>query len=515
MKKLLSTLLCMSAVTGIVPTSAGAVSEPIYIEDGAESWSKTFISGDINDDGKLSIADAVILQQCLMNSYSPDDDLELDESKLDVNFDGVFDVFDMVQMRQNVLYPENAPRQEWAIDMLECAGFPADETEVIITSYQEMIKYFSTFMEDVDMREIFKYIQRYNPEFFEENNLILKPFRQERGNGVFYEVVGTARVNYTDDDKTFNGILCGINPSYEQDKALYPVTDTPMLAQITVPKYQCVDGDEAGCLDISEIFAPDISSCSYTSPDGETELYITQESFLLTGGINLYLKNPDGSFAPLTHLFTDDGCCPFNDEGEWFTDNDGNSVFGDRENFTITWKDNGVVIDHRADGDLWEKKGVTFDGEVTEYPTYNYSYEKWREEEYEFGNNHVYKSPDGEHALYIRQYEVTSVGGNHVNIEVSQKASDGSCKPVEHSFISPSNRFNHDEPFYPFDQNLTEWSKDDEGNDVISNISDTIGEPSFRLTWKEDCVVVEYADGYNPYTPEKGYSWNTYTIQYE
>ncbi|MDE6666633.1 MAG: dockerin type I repeat-containing protein, partial [Ruminococcus sp.] len=97
MKKLLNTLLCLSVMTGIVPTIAGAVEEPIYINDGAENWSKTVISGDVNDDGKLSIADAVILQQCLMNSYSPDDDFELDESKLDINFDGVFDIFDMVQ----------------------------------------------------------------------------------------------------------------------------------------------------------------------------------------------------------------------------------------------------------------------------------------------------------------------------------------------------------------------------------------------------------------------------------
>ncbi|MDE6779941.1 MAG: dockerin type I repeat-containing protein [Ruminococcus sp.] len=515
MKKLLSTLLCLSAITGIIPTSAGAVSEPIYIEDGAESWSKTVISGDINDDGKLSIADAVILQQCLMNSYSPDD-FELDESRLDVNFDGVFDAFDLIQMRQNILDPENAPRQEWAIDILQCEGFPDDETAVVITSHQEMIKYLATFMEDVDMREIMKYNLRYDYKFFEENNLILKPFRQERGNGIFYEVAAAGRMNYADEDVTFNGILFLINPSYEQEKSLYPVTNAPMLAQIAVPKYQCVDGDEAGCLDISHIFAPDISSYSYTSPDGETELYVTQEAFLLGGSVDLYLKNPDGSFTPLTYLSTDDGCCPFNDKGEWFTDNDGNSVFGDRENFTITWKDNGVIIDHRFEGDLWEKKGVTFDGEVTEYPTYNYSYVKWREEEYEIFNNHVYKSPDGEHALYIEQYgDSKSVYGPHTKIEISQKASDGSCKLASTTYVSSIERGIYADCFYPFDQNLTEWSKDDEGNDVISNISETTGEPTFRLTWKEDCVVVEYIRGYNPYPPTSGYSWESTTIKYE
>ena len=109
MKKLLSTLLSISVIAGAIPMGASAKSEPIYIENGAESWSKTVISGDINDDGNLNIADAVILQQCLMNNYSNEDDIELDESRLDINFDGVFDVFDMVQMRQFVIHPENAP----------------------------------------------------------------------------------------------------------------------------------------------------------------------------------------------------------------------------------------------------------------------------------------------------------------------------------------------------------------------------------------------------------------------
>ncbi|MDE6666214.1 MAG: hypothetical protein K2K14_08540, partial [Ruminococcus sp.] len=300
------------------------------------------------------------------------------------------------------------------------------------------------------------------------------------------------------------------------DTGLYPVTNTPMLAQVTVPKSQSSADDKSGFLNFFELFASDMSQCSYTSPDGETEIYITQEAFLLGSDVDLYLKNSDGSFTLLTYLSTDDGCCPFSYNGEWFTDNDGNSVFGDRENFTITWKDNGVIIDHRIDGGLWEKKGVTFDGEVTEYPTYNYSYVKWREEEYEFGNNHVYKSPDGEHALYIEQYgDSKSPYGPHTKTEISQKASDGSCKLASTTYVSSIERGIYADCFYPFDQNLTEWSKDDEGNDVISNISETTGEPTFRLTWKKDCVVVEYISGYNPYPPTSGYSWETVTIQYE
>lgn len=388
MKKLLSMITGLSVITGVAPMCAGAVSEPIYIEDGAESKSGTIICGDVNNDGSLNIADAVILQRCLMNNYSHEGDSEFDESRLDVNFDGVFDVFDLVQMRQTVLHPETAPRQEWTIDTikidkLENEGFSLSESGDIITTYaeyQNMLKFFSTF-EDTDLIEVLEKNQRYDEKFFEENNLILQPFRQDRGNGVFYEVVGTARLNDSryDDEETFSGIALGINQSYKEEVGLYPATDTPMLLQLTVPKYQCVDGDEAGYLDISKFFAPDISSCSYTFPDisscsytspySETEIYIIQKSFLLAGNIDLYLKNPDGSFTYLTYLATDDGCQPFSNNGEWSVDDDGNKVFGDGERYSITWHQDGVTLDHLIDN-AWEKVFVSFDGETIQRESY-------------------------------------------------------------------------------------------------------------------------------------------------
>ena len=368
MKKLLSTLLSISVIAGALPIGAGAVSETVQIEDAPESWSETVISGDVNTDGKLSVADAVILQRCLMGNYSPESDTDFDVLRLDINFDGSFDIFDMVQMRKFVLNPDEAPAQEWVIDALEDDTFFEDEAEVVVTTQEEFIEYLSLIMKDVD---IAKYTEKYNRDFFKENNLILKLFRQERGNGVYYKITASGRVNYNNKDLNFTGICLFMDSQYEHDTALYPVTNIPMFVQVTIPKSQCCENEEAGCLDVSQILAPDKSSYSYTSPDGETELYITQSAFLLGSDVDLYRKNPDGSFTYLTSLATDDGCCPFNCNGEWFTDDEGNSVFGDKTNFTITWQDNGVIIDHKIDCDIWEKKGVTFDGEVTEYPTYN------------------------------------------------------------------------------------------------------------------------------------------------
>ncbi len=380
MKKLLSTLLCLSVMTGIVPLSSSAVSEPIYIEDGAESWSKTVISGDINDDGQVSMSDLVILHRYFMNGNIPSDDdyedsADIMKERLDINFDGCFDIFDMVQMRQTVLHPETALTQTWAIDAFNSdINFSVPETledvNTVLTSYDEMSAYLSTITTNSD--EIQKYLDRYNETFFEENNLILEPFIQERGNGVFYEVSAAGRFNNMHRyGGIFNGILFAMTTCYQQDICLYPVTNAPMLAQVTVPKSQSSADDKTGGLDVSKFFEPDMSTCSYTSPDGEKEIYITQKSFLLAGDVNLYLKNPDGSFTYLTYLATDDGCQPFGKNGEWSVDEEGNNVFSDGERYSITWKPDGVVLDHLIDCGVWENIFVSFDGETIQRESYD------------------------------------------------------------------------------------------------------------------------------------------------
>lgn len=382
MKKLLSTLLCLSVVTGIAPLNSSALSEPIYIEDGAESKSGVIVCGDIDNNGQVSMSDLVTMYRYFMNgNVSPDDDYEdsanIITERLDVNLDGSFDVFDITLMRQFVLHPDTASRQEWSIDIFSMDMLKDDDVSLsekgnIITTYEEyqnLIELFNN-IGDNNLTEVLEKHKKYDGQFFEENNLIVMPFMQERGNGVFYEVKGTTRFsNLEYKDETLNGIALGIKPSYKENVGLYPVADTPMIAQITVPKYQCNSDDKACCLDFSKIFAPDISSCSYKSPDGETEIFITQKSFLLAGDINLYIKNSDGSFNYLTYLYTDDGCQPFSENGEWSVDDDGNNVFGDGEYYSITWKQDGVILDHLIDNS-WEKIFVSFDGETIQREFY-------------------------------------------------------------------------------------------------------------------------------------------------
>lgn len=453
MKKLLSTLLCLSVMTGIIPMSAGAVSEPIYIEDGAESWSKTVISGDINNDGKLSMADAIILQQCLMNNYSPDGDFEFDETKLDINFDGSFDVFDLVQMRQTVLHPETAPTQTWAIDVFNSDlsfGNPIDleEFNSILTSYDEMSDYLNTIT--TDSAEIQKYLDRYDESFFEENNLILEPFAQDFGNGIFHDIICTAKLNNVSrGDETFDGIFFVIRPVYENDEGLYTQTKTNLLAQITVPKSQSSKDDMIGYINGSHMLSTQCESCYYTSPDGQHEVVFTQRSGLHHGSIDAYLKNPDGSFLYIGDIFNNDNY--FENNGE---------LSG--EDYNITFYDDYVVIDYIFDGNC-KKLWASYDG--TDIQDFSY------------GENHTYKSPDGQTELYITQeyHYLDDVSKNFINVYV-KKPDGGFKKLCDFTALNGCMPFSED----------GEWSVDSDGNNVFGNGS------TYSITWLDDSVIIDH-----------------------
>ncbi|MDE5583559.1 MAG: dockerin type I repeat-containing protein [Ruminococcus sp.] len=515
MKKLVATLMSLSVISGVMPMCAGAVGEPIHINANPDTWTKTTYFGDVNSDGKVGIADAVALQGALLNK---DFVADFDKANFDVNYDGIFDSFDLVLMRYLAINPEEAEEKTYTIDVIKSADFTEQtETLSIITDCNQLDEFLSSILSDGE--EVNKYLERYNEEFFKENNLFMSPFVQKRGEGVFSEITGDAMVNVKDfewkEDETFSfyGIMAGIASYYEEDDTgLYPITNTSMLAQIALPK-SLTDGNmQTASLNVSDWFG-DVygdENIIYTSPDGKTELCITQWAFLLGGGINLYFKNPDGSYSSITNLATDDGCTPFSNEGEWFTDSEGNSVFGDRENYTITWKDDGFVIDHRVDG-VWEKVSITDDGEVTDKSYYNYSYRKWREEDYEIGDySHVYKSPDGKNTIRVTQF--IDKNYDKVRLDFYFKGSDGSIQDAGLDFsdykCGDNDKLDNYRHVYPFDQNLTEWTKDEDGNDVISNISERTGSPTFRLTWKEDSVDVEFLES------QSG-RWDTKTIEFK
>ena len=363
MKKLLSALLAMATITGIVPTIAGADSEPIFIEKGVESWSDTRILGDINCDDKLSIADAVILQRCLMGTYdfSSDDKTNFQEYNLDINFDGYFDVFDLVQMRQNLLNPENVSTQNYYIDIVDSL---IDDMESIkdtngyskiLTSYSELSDYLTSIITDNSV--IQKYLDRYNEAFFEENNLIIEPFIQQFGEGIFSEILGSARLNNPKTNESV--IVFEIESSYQNDEGLYPQNNTKILAQATIPKSQCNSYDLAGYINLNHFMSEQKESCYYTSEDGSHEIVITQEQSLMDCNATVYLKNSDSSFTYLTDVPIDDVSCVFVNDGELSTDN-----------YTIQFNDDSIIIDWYFGNGVNRKKQVSYDGTLISETSY-------------------------------------------------------------------------------------------------------------------------------------------------
>ncbi|MCM1507064.1 MAG: dockerin type I repeat-containing protein [Ruminococcus flavefaciens] len=453
MKKLLSTLLCLSVMTGIVPTVASAKSEPIFIEKGAENWSKTVISGDINDDGKLNVADAVILQKCLMDNYSYDEYKEIESSRLDINFDGVFDVFDLVQMRQTVLHPENAPVQTWAIDSFESDSvFEShnliEDGNQVFTTYGDMSGYLSTIMSDGDMQ---KFTDRYDETFFEENNLILQPFTQSFGEGGFYEIAGVERFNSTQIlNKNVNGIAFVLNSDYEYNEGLYPAVNTNLLAQITVPKCQSSADDMTVYADSSHFFRDLPDRYSYT--DGNHELVFIHDSRgLHHHATDVYIKNDDGSFTYVADMFDFD--FPEDHEG----------LSG--ENYNIYFRADCFVIDYYS-----HKIQSSYDGEdVIEID----------------GSETSYLSPDGTSKLHFIPHHYSgnfNSGdiGRETSIDIYLEESDGHLKHLGDLQTEYRNM--------PFTED-GEWSVDTNGNSVFGN-----GE-TYSVTWLDDAVTLSWKDG--------------------
>ncbi|MDE6036088.1 MAG: dockerin type I repeat-containing protein [Ruminococcus sp.] len=463
MKKLLSTLLSISVIAGALPMGAVAKSDPIFIESGADHWESTHICGDVNEDGEISVADVVILQKYIMGKDDYDDDGNVDRYTLDVNLDGYFDSFDLVQMRRLVINPEQAEKHTYAVDVLNTeADIPTiEEKELIwsenldkvITEYDEMSEYLKTFITDND--ELQKYLEKYDETFFEENNLILAPYLQERGNGVLTMAGEPMRLNNVNIyDKTVeNFIFFVIGGNYAEDAGLYPVTNAKMLAQITVPKSQTTAEDNVLYLNLQSdsFFSDRYETASYT--DGTHEIVITQENGWGIGA-NVYIKNEDGSFTYVGHLNPEH----FFEDGELST-----------ENYTITFCDEGFIIDYTEERGERYKLQSSYDGErVTVFNPYS---------------TVVYKSSDGETELYFKyRYLFNPNGGDILDetvINMYIRQPDGYLK----HFGSPTADGNN----MPFKEE-GEWSTDSDGNNVFSG-------DTYSITWLDNSIIVDYQSG--------------------
>ncbi|MDE5583995.1 MAG: dockerin type I repeat-containing protein, partial [Ruminococcus sp.] len=331
MNRFLTTALAVAVLLTASPVSAYA-ENILYTHNGLPSVSIEEISGDADGNGEFNMADAVVLESYLLKGREPEN-LQI----FDFNLDGTVDVFDFAYMRKHLVSKGKALARNYEINIVNSPSETLPNVKVI-TDSDSLNDYLSEFI--TDKSEILTYTEKYSDEFFNENNLILYPMLQSRGRGIFYSIEGVRHGE--------NGGICvDIASGYDVYQPLYQITNTTILFQVGISKLQCSEKDKITINDTTATNS-EISTHSYLSPDGTKELYITQEKIMNFCDVRIYLRMRENSLAPLSYANVNNAFTPFNDNGKWFKDSEGNNVFGDGENFSITWLDDYVIIEHET-----------------------------------------------------------------------------------------------------------------------------------------------------------------------
>ncbi|MBR2284746.1 MAG: dockerin type I repeat-containing protein [Ruminococcus sp.] len=384
MKKIITAAaaaLTAAALTcSLMPANAADV---IYIEENPDTWGYSAVQGDTNLDSEVTIADAVALQGYLMKERNPERRAVLTYAnelmRYDLNYDGFIDAFDMVVMRKLLVEPESALTMSFTVDKVSSgviSSYNSDENEMsfgnlIDGSYRE-----DTIISDTsalssrlhelltDEDEIQRYIDKYDDGFFETHDLSLDVAAQSCGEGVFTRLGSAARILKNTGDGLVNVIVLFSGHTYTEDIGLYPKTETLLLMQAELPKQLTDSAQAAGILDLS-FLESDRNDQSYTSPDGNTEIVITQEAFLFNSSGTVYLKTEDGGYIRVSDIWTDDGAMPFESEGEWTENDDGAKVYGNGSSYSITWGEDSITLRHVTEyGGEWQEINISYDGRL-------------------------------------------------------------------------------------------------------------------------------------------------------
>lgn len=352
--------LIIATILSVVMADASIPSNMVYVPNGSVKWSSTVIAGDANNDNIVNVADAVLLQQ-----YMSTGKYNGDVSCFDINSDGIIDSFDMILMRQTILNPEMAVEHTYAVDILNSAESVPEYGDVF-TSTAEMSGYLAEFISNDS--EIQTYLDKYDETFFENNNLILMPFEQQYGRGIFYHVSSVGKIRPKKSRGFGDDIFIALKAEYSEYRVLYPITDTKLLIQASVPKSEAQSGDNVSIYDPYE-FNSNMEAIVYKSPDNKREIYVTQETLGNISDIRVLMKANKISYKALTFL-TAYGEKPFTEDGEWSVDENGNNVFGNGTTYSITWYDDHIVINHKIQDNEWENIQVAFEGEDVESEYY-------------------------------------------------------------------------------------------------------------------------------------------------
>ncbi|MDE6540050.1 MAG: hypothetical protein K2K66_07655, partial [Ruminococcus sp.] len=188
------------------------------------------------------------------------------------------------------------------------------------------------------------------------------------GKGIFYNVSSFGNILPKKSRGIGDDVFIALHAKYAAYRVLYPITNTQLLIQATVPKSEAQSGDNISIYDSSEV-QTNMEAIAYSSPDNKQELRITQETVGNISDIRLFLKSSKISYKALTFL-TAYGDKPFTEEGEWSVDEDGNNVFGNGTTYSITWYDDHIVIRHQVQDNNWECVSANFENNDVDYEDY-------------------------------------------------------------------------------------------------------------------------------------------------
>lgn len=371
MKKLISALAASVLAFSASAMPVSAAEKLTFTDDSDTHISDEYIVGDVNNDGEINISDMVVLSSYLRGKKSERNDVV----RSDLNYDDSVDVFDLIELRKLLIAPETAKKGTKAIDILASAKQSAEKS-IIARSTDDVAAYLSAI--GTDEAEIQKYLDIYNDSFFKDNCVILAAIKQKYGNGIHYTIgIGSRFDNRMitlanelsggDKKDDIFGFITAM--TYEEHPMLYPEKNNILLFQYTVPAQAVHSPDTAaGCIDLSGLLTSDYSAYKYSSPDEKRSIYITQEAYLLMSEVNVYYVNDDGTYSFAAYLTTDDGCNPFDGDGRWEKDEDGNDVFTNGESYKMTWSDSEVVIEYWFEQNKWETATIAFDRSLINTP---------------------------------------------------------------------------------------------------------------------------------------------------
>ena len=363
MKKFISIITSVLTAFSASSLTAFANGSPDFSDDSVTHKTHTRIVGDLNEDGEISVGDLVIMTH-IMHGNKSDDYRRYYYDELgysDLNFDLSTDIFDLIELRKLVIFPEKAFKIVSDVDILSSAD-KATDVAAFIRSPEDITSYLSGI--GTSEEEIQQYLDIYDDNFFKDSDVVFGTLVQEYGNGIhfrypeasfmfgkFAEIFEvTEESKYEQAAELLNVDIETLKSSniytlityqeYNTHPMLYPKTDKIILFRTTVPKSIYDQSNGIGLVWDFELFGPEYRAHTFDSPDGKHHIYITvEEDDFMDDDCKymFYIIDNNGSYIYGGEFYDYGYGDKFNCDYIPTTDNDNNPVYKFGDNAKITW----------------------------------------------------------------------------------------------------------------------------------------------------------------------------------